>query len=55
MGGTIPACVKEGVLVPLEETDLPEGKEVIVTVIGVAEGPDDEAFSPLGGKLEGSR
>lgn len=44
MGGTIRARVKNGVLEPLEKTDLPEGKEVLITVIGVAEGPDDEAF-----------
>jgi len=44
MGGTIRARVKGGVLEPLEKTDLPEGKEVLITVIGVAEDPDDEAF-----------
>jgi predicted DNA-binding antitoxin AbrB/MazE fold protein len=44
MGGTIRARVKGGVLEPLERTDLPEGKEVLITVIGVAEDPDDQAF-----------
>ena len=44
MGGTIRARVKGGVLEPLERTDLPEGKEVLITVIAVAEDPDDEAF-----------
>ena len=29
---------------PLEKVDLPEGKEVLITVINVAEDPDDEAF-----------
>jgi predicted DNA-binding antitoxin AbrB/MazE fold protein len=44
MGGTIRARVKGGALEPLERTDLPEGKEVLITVIAVAEDPDDEAF-----------
>ncbi len=44
MGGTIRARVKGGVLEPLEKTDLPEGKEVLITVIAVAEDADDEAF-----------
>ena len=44
MGGTIRARVRGGVLEPLERTDLPEGKEVLITVIAVAEDPDDEAF-----------
>jgi len=53
MGGTIRAHVKGGVLEPLEKTDLPEGKEVIVTVIGVSEGPDDEAFLRSAGSWKG--
>jgi predicted DNA-binding antitoxin AbrB/MazE fold protein len=44
MSGTIRARVKGGVLEPLEKVDLPEGKEVLITVINVAEDPDDEAF-----------
>ena len=44
MRKTIRARVKDGVLVPLEKTDLPEGKELIVTVVAVAEDSDDEAF-----------
>ena len=53
MGGTIRARVKGGLLEPLEKTDLPEGKEVIVTVIGVSEGPDDEAFLRSAGSWKG--
>lgn len=53
MGGTIRARVKGGVLEPLEKTDLPEGKEVIVTVIAVSEGPDDEAFLRSAGSWKG--
>jgi len=44
MGGTIRARVKGGLLEPVEKTDLPEGKEVLITVIGVADDPDREAF-----------
>ena len=44
MGSTIRARVKGGVLEPLEKVDLPEGKEVLITVVSVAEDPDDEAF-----------
>ena len=53
MGETIRARVKGGVLEPLEKTDLPEGTEVLVTVIGVAEGPDDEAFLRSKGSWKG--
>lgn len=53
MGGTIRARVKGGVLEPLEKADLPEGKEVFVTVIGVSEGPDDEAFLRSAGGWKG--
>jgi len=44
VGSTIRARVKGGVLEPLEKVDLPEGKEVLITVVSVAEDPDDEAF-----------
>jgi predicted DNA-binding antitoxin AbrB/MazE fold protein len=44
MGGTIRARVRGGKLEPLEETDLPEGKEVLITVIRVAEDSDREEF-----------
>jgi len=44
MGRTIRARVKGGVLEPLEKTDLPEGKEVLITVISVAEDAAAAAF-----------
>ena len=53
MGGTIRACVKDGVFVPLEKTDLPEGKEVLITVVGVAADADDEAFRRSKGGWKG--
>lgn len=49
MAGTIRARVKGGVLEPLEKVDLPEGKEVLVTVIGVCDAPDAEAFRRAAG------
>jgi predicted DNA-binding antitoxin AbrB/MazE fold protein len=45
--------VKGGVLEPLERTDLPEGKEVLITVVSVAEDPDDEAFLRSAGSWKG--
>jgi predicted DNA-binding antitoxin AbrB/MazE fold protein len=53
MGGTIRARVRGGVLEPLEKTDLPEGKEVLITVLAVAEDPDDEAFLRSAGSWKG--
>jgi len=53
MGGTIRARVKGGVLEPLETTDLPEGKEVLITVVAVAEDLDDEAFLRSAGSWKG--
>ena len=50
---TIRARVKGGVLEPLEKTDLPEGKEVLITVIGVAEDLDREAFLRSAGGWKG--
>jgi predicted DNA-binding antitoxin AbrB/MazE fold protein len=44
MGETIRELVKDGMLEPLQKTELPEGKEVLVTIVGVSEEPDDEAF-----------
>jgi predicted DNA-binding antitoxin AbrB/MazE fold protein len=41
------------VLEPLEKTDLPEGKEVLITVVRVAEGSDREAFLRSKGSWKG--
>jgi predicted DNA-binding antitoxin AbrB/MazE fold protein len=40
-------------LEPLERTDLPEGKEVLITVVAVAGDPDDEAFLRSAGSWKG--
>src|SRR5579872_637109 len=53
MGATILARVRTGVLEPLEKTDLPEGTEVLITVVSVAEDHDDEAFVRSAGSWEG--
>lgn len=53
MGGTIRARVKGGVLEPLERTDLPEGSEVLITVVGVADDWDDQAFLRSAGSWKG--
>lgn len=54
MGGTIRARVKGGVLEPLEKLDLPEGKEVLVTVIGVSVRRNREAFRRAFGSWKGT-
>ena len=54
MNRTLRARVKGGVLEPLENTDLPEGKEVLITVVRVAEDPDDEAFLRSAGSWKGT-
>ena len=53
MGETIRARVKGGVLEPIGKADLPEGKEVLITVIGMAEDPDDGAFLRSKGSWKG--
>lgn len=53
MAGTIRARVRGGDLELLEKTDLPEGTEVLVTVIGISEEPDDEAFLRSAGSWKG--
>jgi predicted DNA-binding antitoxin AbrB/MazE fold protein len=53
MSEPIRARVKGGFLEPLEKVDLPGGKEVLVTVIGVSDGPDAEAFRRAAGGWKG--
>jgi predicted DNA-binding antitoxin AbrB/MazE fold protein len=53
MGATIRARVKGGLLEPLEKLDLPEGKEVLVTISGISEGADVEAFRRSAGGWRG--
>jgi predicted DNA-binding antitoxin AbrB/MazE fold protein len=53
MGGTIRARVRGGILEPLERTDLPEGTEVLIKVVAVAEGSDRKAFLRSKGSWKG--
>lgn len=44
MGGTIRARVRGGVFEPVERIDLPEGKEVTITILDLTPGRDPDAF-----------
>jgi len=54
MSGTIRARVNGGVLEPLEKVDLPEGKEVTVTILRVPSNLDLEAFARSAGGWRGT-
>ena len=54
MGETIRVRVKGGVLEPLEKLDLPEGKEVLVTIIRVSPQGKRDAFRRAFGKWKGT-
>ena len=54
MGETIRARVRAGVLEPLEKLDLPEGKEVLVTIIGVPAQRNRDAFRRAFGRWKGT-
>ena len=54
MAGTIRARFANGVLEPLERLDLPEGKEVTVTIIDVPSGRNFEAFRRSAGGWKGT-
>jgi len=49
MAGTVRARVGRGVLELLEKVDLPEGKEVSVTILDVPSTTDKEAFRRAAG------
>ena len=54
MGETIRARVKGGVLEPLEKLDLPEGKEVLVTVIAIPTRRSGEGLRRSFGSWQGT-
>ena len=54
MGGTIRARVRGGVLEPLGKLDLPEGKEVLVTVIAAPVGRRGEGLRASFGRWKGT-
>jgi predicted DNA-binding antitoxin AbrB/MazE fold protein len=54
MSGTIRARIKGGVIEPLEQMDLPEGQEVMVTILTVPTVTDHNAFQRSAGKWKGT-
>lgn len=54
MGDTIRARVKGGKLEPVEKVELPEGKEVTVTIVEVPSDADREAFRRAAGGWKGT-
>ncbi len=54
MTSTIRARVSGGLLEPLEKLDLPEGKEVTLTILIIPSTPDFEAFARAAGGWKGT-
>jgi predicted DNA-binding antitoxin AbrB/MazE fold protein len=54
MAGTIRARFTNGVLEPLEALELPEGKEVTVTILDVPSARDVDAFRHSAGGWKGT-
>ena len=54
MGGTIRVRIRGGMLEPLEKIDLPEGKEILVTILDVPAERDFEAFRRAAGGWKGT-
>lgn len=54
MAGTIRARIKGGVIEPLEHIDLPEGQEVMVTILTMPTPSDREAFQRSAGSWKGT-
>lgn len=54
MSGPIRARIKGGVIEPLEQMDLPEGQEVMVTILTLPTASDREAFQRSAGQWKGT-
>jgi predicted DNA-binding antitoxin AbrB/MazE fold protein len=54
MAGTVRARVGRGVLELLEKVDLPEGKEVLVTILETPDGRNLAAFARAAGSWKGT-
>ncbi len=54
MGGTIRVRVRSGMLEPVEKLELPEGKEVTITIIDVPSEADVDAFRRSFGGWKGT-
>jgi predicted DNA-binding antitoxin AbrB/MazE fold protein len=50
MTGTIRARIKGGVIEPLDHVDLPEGQEIVVTILTTSTALDHEAFRRSAGR-----
>lgn len=53
MGGTIRARVRGGMLEPLDKVNLPEGKEVMITILDTPTEADIEASKRAAGSWKG--
>ncbi len=54
MGGTIRARFRKGVLEPLDKVDLPENKEVTLTIVDIPTREDAESFARAAGSWKGT-
>jgi len=54
MGETIRVRIRGGMLEPLEKVDLPEGQEIMVTILDVPTERDFEAFRRAAGGWKGT-
>ena len=54
MSTTIRARIKGGVIEPLEQVDLPEGQDIMVTILTAPTAADQEVFRRSAGKWMGT-
>ena len=54
MGETISVRIRGGMLEPLEKVDLPEGQEIMITILDVPTDRDFEAFRRAAGGWKGT-
>ena len=54
MSTTIRARIKGGVIELLEQVDLPEGQDIMITIITPPSSPDSEAFRNSAGRWQGT-
>ena len=54
MGETIRVRIRGGMLEPLEKVDLPEGQEIMITILDVPTARDFEAFRRAAGGWKGT-
>ena len=54
MGETIRVRIRGGMLEPIEKVDLPEGQEIMITILDVPTDRDFEAFRRAAGGWKGT-